>query len=196
MNSSIPAEEPNVEENPLKAITSNKEVKEETVIILDTPMASKDIHRNRIDVNEIDDQPIPDYLDLGLSVKWATKLSGNAIPIIGTEEYKFKLTDGKMATPTAFLNQGNQLPSIKHFEELLTRCRWSGFNQDGVIGYKITGPNGNVLILPLDILNYYLSAECLNPDSPYYYFLYLGEYSHSLAKGVPIEANIWTIQHL
>lgn len=53
---------------------------------------------------------------------------------------------------------------------------------------------GNILMMPLGVLNHYLTADCLTPDRLYYYFLYLGEYTHTLAKGVPVEANIWTIK--
>lgn len=48
--------------------------------------------------------------------------------------------------------------------------------------------------MPLGVLNRYLSAECLKPNCLYYYFLYLGEYTHTLAKGIPTEANIWTVK--
>ena len=136
------------------------------------------------------------YLDLGLSVKWATKLSGRATAITGNdnEVYSFELEDGQIVTPTEFLAEGQMLPSIKHFEELIERCSWTTFSQDGLTGYKIIGPNGNILMMPLGILNHYLTLESLTPDRLYYYFLYLGEYTHSLAKGVPTEANIWTIK--
>lgn len=133
------------------------------------------------------------YLDLGLSVKWATKLSGIANPVMNDDVYKFQLDNGPIVRPQVFLSE-HQLPSIKQFEELIERCSWTTFSEDGLHGYKIIGPNGNILMMPLGALNRYLSAECLKPNSQYYYFLYLGEYTHTLAKGVSTEANIWTVK--
>lgn len=103
------------------------------------------------------------------------------------------MEDGCIIKPNNFIVE-HQLPTLKQFEELLERCSWSTFQENGMHGYKIIGPNGNILMMPLGVLNRYLSAECLKPDSLYYYFLYLGEYTHTLAKGVPTEANIWTVK--
>lgn len=133
------------------------------------------------------------YLDLGLSVKWATKLSGIAKPVMNEDVYKFQMEDGCIIKPNNFINE-HQLPTLKQYEELLERCGWSTFHENGVRGYKIIGPNGNTLMMPLGDINSYLSAECLKPDSLYYYFLYLGEYTHTLAKGVPTEAIIWSVK--
>ena len=133
------------------------------------------------------------YLDLGLSVKWATKLSGIAKPITNDDVYKFQMENGDIVKPQEFISH-HQLPTTNQFKELIERCIWTTFSENGMHGYKITGPNGNILMMPLGILNRYISAECLNPDSLYFYFLYLGEYSHTLDKGVPTEANIWIVK--
>ena len=133
------------------------------------------------------------YLDLGLSVKWATKLSGIAKPVMNDDVYKFQMGDGSIIRPNDFVIDYS-LPTIKQYEELIKRCSWTTFQENGMHGYKIIGPNGNILMMPLGVLNRYISAECLKPDCLYYYFLYLGEYTHTLAKGVPTEANIWTVK--
>lgn len=133
------------------------------------------------------------YLDLGLSVKWATKLSGIAKPVMNDDVYKFQMGDGSIIKPNDFVID-HSLPTIKQYEELIKRCSWTTFQENGMHGYKIIGPNGNILMMPLGVLNRYISAECLKPDCLYYYFLYLGEYTHTLAKGVPTEANIWTVK--
>lgn len=40
-----------------------------------------------------------------------------------------------------------------------------------------------------------LTKQTLSPDRMgYCYFLYLGEYTHTLTKGVPSMANIWTVK--
>lgn len=177
-----------------------KMVPVEETVILNVPL--QNIQSPRIDsaaknVVETCSDNKSDYLDLGLSVKWATRLSGKAVPQPDNdvELYSFELENGKILSQSEFLSQGNQLPTIKHFEELLERCSWTTFSQDGLNGYKIKGPNGNVLIMPFGALNKYLTLQTLKPDMlEYCYFLYLGEYTHTLAKGVPTEANIWTIK--
>ena len=134
-----------------------------------------------------------EYLDLGLSVKWATKLSGFAKPKMNDDVYAFHLYNGNVIRPIEFI-KNNKLPSFRHFVELIERCRWTTFSENDLHGYKIVGPNGNILMMPLGILNHYLTLECINSFRMYYYFLYLGEYTHTLAKGAPVEANIWTIK--
>ncbi len=177
-------------------IGSTPTVLEETVI-LNVPLSNPTLIKEEMSLNETmpkgSNNTELQYLDLGLSVKWASKLSGIAKPVINDDVYKFQLEDGSVITPDDFIVD-HSLPTIKQFEELLERCSWTTFQEGGMHGYKVTGPNGNVLIMPLGVLNRYLSAECLKPNSLYYYFLYLGEYTHTLAKGVPTEANIWTVK--
>lgn len=169
----------------------------EETVILNVPIS--DYTAAKKDEQIIDDTPCVvtssemQYLDLGLSVKWATKLSGIAIPVTNDDVYKFQIPNGDIVRPKYFLS-GYHLPTTKQFEELIERCSWTTFSENDMHGYKIIGPNGNILMMPLGILNRYISAECLKPNSLYYYFLYLGEYTHTLAKGVPTEANIWTVK--
>lgn len=177
-------------------VNGAKEPNDEETVILNVPLSSK--NDNKYDFTKepeylkIDQ---PQFLDLGLSVKWAVKLSGTAIPYLDYLGYKFELSDGRILAPDEFLEEGNQLPTIKHFEELLERCSWTTYSENGMHGYKIKGPNGNVLIMPLGVLNNYLTKQSLSPDRMgYCYFLYLGEYTHTLTKGVPSMANIWTVK--
>lgn len=169
----------------------------EETVILNVPLSNYITAKK--DEQCIDDTPrvVPpsdlQYLDLGLSVKWATKLSGIANPVMNEDVYKFQMDNGEIVKPEDFISE-HHLPTIKQFEELIERCSWTTFSENGMHGYKIIGPNGNILMMPLGVLNRYLSAECLKPNSLYYYFLYLGEYTHTLAKGVPTEANIWTVK--
>lgn len=185
---------PNVPEKP--KTKPMPKVIEETVILnvpLSNYIPSKEEKPHKVDSPKSSPNAEMQYLDLGLAVKWATKLSGIAKPVMNKDVYKFQLEDGSIINPHDFIVE-YQLPTIKQFEELIERCSWSTFQEEGMHGYKIIGPNGNVLMMPLGILNRYLSAECLKPDCLYYYFLYLGEYTHTLAKGVPTEANIWTVK--
>ena len=42
-----------------------------------------------------------------------------------------------------------RMPSKTDFDELVTYCKWTdGYSEVGVMGYKVTGPNGNAIFLP------------------------------------------------
>lgn len=43
---------------------------------------------------------------------------------------------------------GNNLPTKEQFEELKNKCTWKWTTQNGINGYKVTGPNGNSIFLP------------------------------------------------
>ena len=169
----------------------------EETVILNVPLSDISFSKPKTPEKEIQstDNSHSDiqYIDLGLSVKWAMKLSGIANPVMSKDTYKFQLNSGETITPNEFIST-HQLPTINQFEELIERCKWTTFTENGLHGYKIVGPNGNIIIMPLGVLNHYLTAECLKPERLYYYFLYLGEFTHSLAKGVPVRANIWTVK--
>ena len=167
---------------------------EETVILLNIPLSSQGKQPLNSQINrEVYSEEIQ-YIDLGLSVKWATKISGTAIPN-QDNNYSFHLRDHTKVSPEEFLNSDHKLPSINNYEELLERCSWTTISENGIHGYKIVGPNGNTLIMPLGTLNNYLTLQTLKPDRMgYCYFLYLSEYTHTLTKGVPVEANIWTVK--
>lgn len=40
------------------------------------------------------------------------------------------------------------MPSTEQFEELCELCTWEGEDADGVPGYNVIGPNGNIIFLP------------------------------------------------
>ncbi len=122
-----------------------------------------------------------EYVDLGLSVKWATCNVGASNP----EDYGNYYAWGETSTketydedncPTYGLSisqlqsqgyidsEGNltsqydaaranwggtwRLPTEAELEELNNKCTWKWTTQNGVNGYKVTGPNGNSIFLP------------------------------------------------
>ena len=81
----------------------------------------------------------PNYVDLGLSVKWATMNVGADTP----ERY------GDFYTYDEAVSEfGNNLPTKEQLEELKNECEWKWTTQNGVEGQKVTGPNGKSIFLP------------------------------------------------
>ena len=125
-----------------------------------------------------------DYVDLGLSVKWATKNVGADSPSDygdyfawgetepkssydwsncfdclnkkGTKWGTYKLGGKRSISPTsghdtARANWGGswRMPTDAEFEELCNKCTWTWTSQGGHNGYKVTGPNGKSIFLPV-----------------------------------------------
>ena len=92
-----------------------------------------------------------EYVDLGLSVNWATTNVGAASPEKFGNYYSWgetELKDNYSYTTYRWLNNdvakaqmgGNwRMPTKGEFEELLRYCTWTWTNQKGVNGYKVTG---------------------------------------------------------
>lgn len=77
------------------------------------------------------------YVDLGLSVKWATCNVGAK----KTWEY------GSHFTFEEAQKQG-RVPTKEECQELLDKCTWTWTQMNGENGYKVTGKNGNSIFLP------------------------------------------------
>lgn len=110
--------------------------------------------------------PDNDFVDLGLSVKWAkcnvgaekeTDLGGlfgfGDVTGVNTsiDPTKYASSDTyKTTSDIAYFATGGKgtLPTAELFEELFTLCKTEWTEQDGVAGYKVTGPNGNSIFLP------------------------------------------------
>ena len=112
-----------------------------------------------------------EYVDLGLSVKWATCNVGASSP----EDYGDYFAWGETKTKSTYYNDNSvtygkkfsdiggqsqydaarakwggtwRLPTKAELEELKNKCIWKWTTQNGVKGYKVTGPNGNSIFLP------------------------------------------------
>ena len=112
-----------------------------------------------------------EYVDLGLSVKWATCNVGAS----KAEDYGNYYAWGETSTKSDYSSSNSvtygksfsdikgdsrydaaranwggswRLPTKKEYEELLNRCTWKWTTQNGVNGYRVTGPNGNSIFLP------------------------------------------------
>ena len=110
-----------------------------------------------------------DYVDLGLSVKWATCNVGASKPsdygnyyAWGETKTKSTYTESNSVTDGKSMNDigGTQydvahtewgdrwrLPTKAECQELKDKCKWQWTTLDGHAGYKVTGPNGNSIFL-------------------------------------------------
>lgn len=112
-----------------------------------------------------------EYVDLGLSVKWATCNVGASSPEEPGEYYawgeieakssctkencktwekKMDSISGDAAFDAARAEWGGtwRLPTKADFWELENNCSWESTELNGKAGYKITGKNGNSIFLP------------------------------------------------
>ncbi len=123
-----------------------------------------------------------EYVDLGLSVKWATCNVGASKP----EDYGNYYAWGETTTESSYTEgnsktygksmgdiKGNssydaaranwggtwRMPTKAEMQELIDKCNWKWTTQNGVKGYKVTGPNGNSIFLPAAGKRYYSSLD-------------------------------------
>ena len=131
------------------------------------------------------------FVDLGLSVKWATMNVGASSPgdygdyfAWGEVHPKSEYTEensltykkemggiiGNSKYDAACYHWGSswRLPTKKELEELKDKCRWSWTQQDGHKGYKVVGPNGNSIFLPAAGLRYGTSTRYVGTGGYYW----------------------------
>ena len=112
-----------------------------------------------------------EYVDLGLSVKWATCNVGATSPedyghyfAWGETSPKDEYTEDNSSTygkqmsdiagdaqyDAATANWGGdwRMPTKEEMRELSNNCTWIWTTQNGVNGYNVKGPNGNSIFLP------------------------------------------------
>ncbi len=96
-----------------------------------------------------------EYVDLGLSVRWACCNVGANSP----EEYGYYLAWGDNYPKESYTEEncnsigisvcfGHNWPTVDQMEELCRECTWEWTTRNRVKGYKVTGPNGNSIFLP------------------------------------------------
>lgn len=105
------------------------------------------------------------YVDLGLSVKWATCNVGALDPSDYGDYYRFGETTPKnkysgtydgcssysFSVDAASVKWGGRwrMPTASQVEELTSKCNWTLITLDGVDGYNVKGKNGNSIFIPL-----------------------------------------------
>lgn len=123
-----------------------------------------------------------EYVDLGLSVKWATCNIGAARPSDSGYYYawgetspkrEYNRSTSKTYRKDAGIIAGNpdydaarfnwegewRLPSDEEFQELRYECQWQWTTIDGQEGCQVTGPNGNSIFLPAS--GYIIDGNCI-----------------------------------
>ena len=114
---------------------------------------------------------IHEYVDLGLSVRWATCNVGASTPsdygdyFAWGEIYPKRIyTEGSSCTSGMDLGdisgslqydaaRGNwgeawRLPTLDEIKDLKEKCKWRWDLLNGCRGFRVTGPNGNSIFLP------------------------------------------------
>lgn len=80
-----------------------------------------------------------EFVDLGLSVKWATCNVGAKSPTDYGDYYTFDEA----------LKSGMRLPTEAEFKELIDNCTWKLIKKNGIRWYRVTSKkNGNSILLP------------------------------------------------
>ena len=140
-----------------------------------------------------------EYVDLGLSVKWAPFNIGATSPTEcgdyfawGEIETKTEYTEANSLTHGIYMDDigGNpqydaaraiwgstwRLPSREEIEEIVAECTWEWTSVDGMNGCKITGPNGNHIFVPA--AGCYIGAELkmLGQNGMYHSYKMCGDY--------------------
>ena len=139
------------------------------------PVSSSDYDRTVYDADYLRTNTIAghDYVDLGLSVKWATCNVGASSPGVHGDHYAWGETSTKSSyfkdncetrendigdikgtlRDVARVKWGSpwRMPTVAEFDELLDsdNCTWTWTTQGGNEGYKVTSrKNGNSIFLP------------------------------------------------
>lgn len=130
-----------------------------------------------------------EWIDLGLNVKWATCNIGAD----KTSDYGDYFAWGETSTKSSYIGKivpnkismidisgnsqydiatsewgdGWRMPTKAEFEELLDKCKWEWVNERGYCGYKVFGPNGKNIFLPLAGVFYEDSLRYANVNGVY-----------------------------
>lgn len=131
----------------------------------------------------------PYAIDLGLSVRWADRNYGaESVSDYGKlvpwgDPYGIKLGDGKYLganVPNEISGTEKDIvrehwegkwciPTCDEMKELVEKCKWEWTTQNGVNGYRVTGPNGNSIFLPAAGCKFSYSSFYKENVSGYYW---------------------------
>lgn len=121
-------------------------------------------------------------IDLGLSVKWADMNVGAEKPTDSGDYFTWGDPSGMLAPEQVFSSEyevgdivgtkrdiaavimgaGWRMPTSNELRELYEKCDWSAEMRSGVKGFRVTGPNGNSIFLP--VYGAYIRGEYLEDE--------------------------------
>jgi uncharacterized protein (TIGR02145 family) len=102
-----------------------------------------------------------EFVDLGLSVTWATCNVGANSPEENGEYYTFD-------NALTLKKNEERLPTKEEFQELIDNCTWL-WTEEGVHGYMATSKkNGNSIFLPAASTRYGTSVELVGSHGGYW----------------------------
>lgn len=137
-----------------------------------------------------------EYVDLGLSVKWATNnMYGhyrfgekNPRPTRVGNTDSYRGSTYSLSNDVARANWGGnwRLPTKSEFEELINKCKWTATTQGGVRGLKVTGSTGNSIFLPAAGYRHESTNNLMSRNEVGYYWS-----STSYGGGRVWTLNIW-----
>ena len=151
------------------------------------------------------------YVDLGLSVKWATCNVGATTPedyghyfAWGETSPKDEYTEDNCSTygkqmsdiagdaqyDAATANWGGtwRMPTDAEMQELIDKCTWTWTTQNGVNGYKVEGPSGNSIFLPAAGCRFWSSLGYAGNDG-YYWSSTPSDYYDDFAFGLHFDSD-------
>lgn len=127
-----------------------------------------------------------EWVDLGLSVKWATCNVGADSPQNYGGSYAWESSSNDIATKK--WGSKWRMPTKEEFEELSEDCTWKWTTKGGVKGYEVKGYNGNSIFLPA--AGYcYDSSRMEDGDYGYYWSSTPYGNGTSYAYGLDFSAN-------
>lgn len=138
-----------------------------------------------------------DFVDLGLSVNWAsTNMGANKVTDSGNYYKGIEINDlnnwnkipnvfgGSYYDPvTNSLGENYRLPTRSEWKELINKCEWNWDEIDGVSGYLITAKNGNKIFLP-SVGGYWSCTKGESQDFQCVYYLFFNSYDIDLVYNV------------
>lgn len=163
----------NKKSGPIKQKSNQKSV-EETMMI-----GNIEPRINVSAVNNIITNDNVEFVDLGLSVLWGA--DNEAMYLLRGDKMKFKLRSNESLVDYEEICSIYLLPSADNWLELLEKCKWTVVQDRKYPSYKVEGPNGNVIYLPISDSYLYLSSDCFSLTEKSQY-MFCGETQYGLVK--------------